>query len=307
MFKQDRHFLELLVISEIACLSHPLNMPSVANQAERIHRHATRVRRVACERIGAERLHAYCDRVQEAFEAYVRGGYQRYAGLALDAHEAGVGASAVSCEESGSDDSGDEDADGSDDDKYDEEGLGVLLPGEEGTVYIDLDAADDHSDKRDDSLTEESEDEIQGERSIRGRKMTHETSCHRAKSPDGIEVSPPRSPHRPASADSKSAKNPFVDPLNADDDDDDVVVEAEDEDADVALDTQSIHDLKIGEGSKGGLFVDLGDLQEQDEPDEGDIGMHTMRTDSSDGMDIDTTRTGRSKAVSHSKPPTGQS
>lgn len=46
-----------------------------AGQSERIHRHASRVRRVACERIGAERLHAYCDRVKEAFEAYVHGAW----------------------------------------------------------------------------------------------------------------------------------------------------------------------------------------------------------------------------------------
>lgn len=75
---QDRHFLELLVISEIHCLSHPLqgyNNPSPSPNAERIHRHASRVRRVACDRIGSERLHAYCDRVKEAFEAYVQGGW----------------------------------------------------------------------------------------------------------------------------------------------------------------------------------------------------------------------------------------
>lgn len=30
---------------------------------------------MACERIGAERLHAYCDRVKEAFEAYMQGGW----------------------------------------------------------------------------------------------------------------------------------------------------------------------------------------------------------------------------------------
>lgn len=33
------------------------------------------MRRVACERIGAERLHAYCERVKEAFEAYMMGGW----------------------------------------------------------------------------------------------------------------------------------------------------------------------------------------------------------------------------------------
>ena len=50
-------------------------MTGTAGQAERIHRHASRVRRVACERIGAERLHAYCERVKEAFEAYIHGGW----------------------------------------------------------------------------------------------------------------------------------------------------------------------------------------------------------------------------------------
>lgn len=64
------------MISEIHCMSHPLQAyPSPTANAERIHRHASRVRRVACERIGAERLHAYCDRVKEAFEAYMQGGW----------------------------------------------------------------------------------------------------------------------------------------------------------------------------------------------------------------------------------------
>ncbi|RXK41158.1 hypothetical protein M231_01562 [Tremella mesenterica] len=72
----DRHFLELLVISEIACLAHPLHGLGPPGQAERIHRHASRVRRVACERIGAERLHAYCERVKEAFDAYMQGGWR---------------------------------------------------------------------------------------------------------------------------------------------------------------------------------------------------------------------------------------
>ncbi|ORX38515.1 hypothetical protein BD324DRAFT_607967 [Kockovaella imperatae] len=72
----DRHFLELLVMSEIHCLSHPLHpIQQGAGQVERIHRHACRVRRVACERIGAERLNAYCERVKEAFEAYVHCGW----------------------------------------------------------------------------------------------------------------------------------------------------------------------------------------------------------------------------------------
>ena len=63
-------------MSEIHCLSHPLHgITAAAGQAERIHRHACRVRRVACERIGAERLHAYCERVKEAFEAYVHCGW----------------------------------------------------------------------------------------------------------------------------------------------------------------------------------------------------------------------------------------
>ncbi|WVO13438.1 hypothetical protein L204_101054 [Cryptococcus depauperatus] len=73
----DRHFLELLVISEIHCLAHPLNSSAPLGFAERIHRHASRVRRVACERIGPERLHAYCERVKEAFEAYMMGGWAR--------------------------------------------------------------------------------------------------------------------------------------------------------------------------------------------------------------------------------------
>ncbi|KIY33155.1 hypothetical protein I305_04484 [Cryptococcus gattii E566] len=72
----DRHFLELLVISEIHCLSYPLDRNNgPLGYAERVHRHAIRVRRVACERIGAERLHAYCERVKEAFEAYMMGGW----------------------------------------------------------------------------------------------------------------------------------------------------------------------------------------------------------------------------------------
>lgn len=33
------------------------------------------MRRVACERIGAERLHAYCERAKEALEAYMMGGW----------------------------------------------------------------------------------------------------------------------------------------------------------------------------------------------------------------------------------------
>ena len=74
--KKDRHFLELLVVSEIHCLSHPLSVYSNPT-AEKVHRHGSRVRRVACERIGAERLHAYCDRVKEAFEAYMQGGWGR--------------------------------------------------------------------------------------------------------------------------------------------------------------------------------------------------------------------------------------
>ncbi|OCF57268.1 hypothetical protein L486_04724 [Kwoniella mangroviensis CBS 10435] len=72
----DRHFLELLVISEIHALSHPLSGTNTPpGQADRIQRHASRVRRVACERIGSERLNAYCERVREAFEAYMMGGW----------------------------------------------------------------------------------------------------------------------------------------------------------------------------------------------------------------------------------------
>ncbi|WVR07493.1 hypothetical protein IAU60_004535 [Kwoniella sp. DSM 27419] len=75
----DRHFLELLVISEINALSKPLSAPQAGtNQSDKIHRHASRVRRVACERIGAERLNAYCDRVKEAFEAYMMGGWAQH-------------------------------------------------------------------------------------------------------------------------------------------------------------------------------------------------------------------------------------
>lgn len=76
LINQDRHFLELLVVSEIHCLSHPLSVYSNPT-AEKVHRHASRVRRVACERIGTERLHAYCDRVKEAFEAYMQGAWGR--------------------------------------------------------------------------------------------------------------------------------------------------------------------------------------------------------------------------------------
>ncbi|WWC71567.1 uncharacterized protein I206_105525 [Kwoniella pini CBS 10737] len=71
----DRHFLELLVISEIHALSHPTTSNSIPGQSDRIQRHASRVRRVACERIGSERLNAYCERVKEAFEAYMLGGW----------------------------------------------------------------------------------------------------------------------------------------------------------------------------------------------------------------------------------------
>ncbi|WWC90713.1 uncharacterized protein L201_005650 [Kwoniella dendrophila CBS 6074] len=77
--KLDRHFLELLVISEIHALSNPINGNSGGGggggNSDKIHRHANRVRRVACERIGSERLNAYCDRVKEAFEAYMMGGW----------------------------------------------------------------------------------------------------------------------------------------------------------------------------------------------------------------------------------------
>ncbi|WVW85624.1 hypothetical protein I302_107662 [Kwoniella bestiolae CBS 10118] len=88
----DRHFLELLVISEIHALSRPLtNSPSPPGQADRIHRHASRVRRVACERIGAERLNAYCERVKEAFEAYMMGGWSGAGAHALaQAHQGQV-------------------------------------------------------------------------------------------------------------------------------------------------------------------------------------------------------------------------
>jgi len=66
------------VISEIHCLAHPLHgLQASPGEADRIHRHASRVRRVACERIGAERLHAYCERVKEAYEAYVHGVWGR--------------------------------------------------------------------------------------------------------------------------------------------------------------------------------------------------------------------------------------
>ncbi|KAL7422768.1 hypothetical protein Q5752_002062 [Cryptotrichosporon argae] len=90
----DRHFLELLVVSEIQTLAHPLQAPApppgpsvglgIAAQAERIHRHAGRVRRVASERIGAERLHAYCERVREAYDAYAAVGWR---GIAMPEHD----------------------------------------------------------------------------------------------------------------------------------------------------------------------------------------------------------------------------
>lgn len=66
------------MISEIHCLSYPLDkINAPPGHAERVHRHAIRVRRVACKRIGAERLQAYCERVKEAFEAYMMGGWAR--------------------------------------------------------------------------------------------------------------------------------------------------------------------------------------------------------------------------------------
>ncbi|ORY35563.1 hypothetical protein BCR39DRAFT_20738 [Naematelia encephala] len=77
----DRYFLQLLVESEILCLANPLNAPNPSGppgQADRIHRHASRVRRVACDRIGIERLQAYCDRVREAFEAYMMTGWRGF-------------------------------------------------------------------------------------------------------------------------------------------------------------------------------------------------------------------------------------
>ncbi len=41
---------------------------------DRFERNREKVRRVAQSRIGQERLDAYCDRVKEAFDAYIRGG-----------------------------------------------------------------------------------------------------------------------------------------------------------------------------------------------------------------------------------------
>ncbi len=73
----DKRFLELLVETEIDLHSislatardNPLPLP-----LDRYQRNREKVRRVAQSRIGQERLQAYCDRVKEAFDAYVRGG-----------------------------------------------------------------------------------------------------------------------------------------------------------------------------------------------------------------------------------------
>ena len=79
------------MISEIHCLSHPLHgLQSTPGEAERIHRHASRVRRVASERIGVERLHAYCERVGEAFEAYMHGGWGGPAPRTASTEEGGL-------------------------------------------------------------------------------------------------------------------------------------------------------------------------------------------------------------------------
>jgi hypothetical protein len=68
----DRRFLEFLVSCEIDLLSveHSLTLDQ---PADKIHRNTDKVRRVASQRIGNERLEAYRARVKEAFEAYFRG------------------------------------------------------------------------------------------------------------------------------------------------------------------------------------------------------------------------------------------
>jgi hypothetical protein len=73
----DKRFLELLVETEIDLHSLSLasshgNPPVIS--VDRFERNREKVRRVAQSRIGQERLEAYCDRVKEAFDAYVRGG-----------------------------------------------------------------------------------------------------------------------------------------------------------------------------------------------------------------------------------------
>ncbi|KAJ9095567.1 hypothetical protein QFC20_006614 [Naganishia adeliensis] len=68
----DRRFLEFLVSCEIDLLSVEHNL-ALEQPAERIHKSMDKVRRVASQRIGNERLEAYRARVREAFEAYFRG------------------------------------------------------------------------------------------------------------------------------------------------------------------------------------------------------------------------------------------
>ncbi|KAJ9099138.1 hypothetical protein QFC21_004017 [Naganishia friedmannii] len=68
----DRRFLEFLVACEIDLLSIQHNL-TLEQPADRVHRNTDKVRRVASQRIGNERLEAYCARVKEAFEAYFRG------------------------------------------------------------------------------------------------------------------------------------------------------------------------------------------------------------------------------------------
>lgn len=57
---------------EIDLLSVEHNL-ALEQPADRIHRNMDKVRRVASQRIGNERLEAYRARVKEAFEAYFRG------------------------------------------------------------------------------------------------------------------------------------------------------------------------------------------------------------------------------------------
>ncbi|KAJ9116315.1 hypothetical protein QFC22_004755 [Naganishia vaughanmartiniae] len=68
----DRRFLEFLVACEIDLLSIQHNL-TLEQPAERVHRNTDKVRRVASQRIGNERLEAYCARVREAFKAYFDG------------------------------------------------------------------------------------------------------------------------------------------------------------------------------------------------------------------------------------------
>ncbi|WWC63295.1 uncharacterized protein I303_105895 [Kwoniella dejecticola CBS 10117] len=148
----DRHFLELLVISEIHALSHP-TATSPPSTADRIHRHASRVRRVACERIGAERLNAYCERVKEAFEAYMMGGWTHQQQSQIHAQSQSEIASQIKTETE-------------DDGENDEVVLRDSVNEDLRRIDGDLDIGDDGGDDK--SM---SEGEGEGEREERGRTM----------------------------------------------------------------------------------------------------------------------------------------